>query len=258
LPLSERLEADFPSIRRFEAAGFRAWPASSVHYDGAWVIRLTPDHPAKRLNSVNPLDPRDVSGLENRIEEAARRFEACGKRLTFRLSPLSGQTIQQHFDRRGWSRFSESIVMRLPLSKGMLAGAVDQVPLKDVGRFTNAAMKVHGFDAAIRDGLHNVIVRLEPEAGLFVVERSDTPITTAICVHDRDLAGLFEIATASTERGKGFGRRIILSALKWAWLHGARMAWLQVEADNQAGRALYESLGFTEVYCYHYRQPPEV
>ena len=43
--------------RRFEAAGFRAWPAASVHYDGTWVIRLTAGHTAKRLNSVNPLDP---------------------------------------------------------------------------------------------------------------------------------------------------------------------------------------------------------
>jgi hypothetical protein len=24
-------------VRRFEAAGFRAWPAASVHYDGTWL-----------------------------------------------------------------------------------------------------------------------------------------------------------------------------------------------------------------------------
>ena len=47
-------------VRRYEAAGFRAWPAAAVHYDGTWVVRLTAGHPAKRLNSVNPLDPGDI------------------------------------------------------------------------------------------------------------------------------------------------------------------------------------------------------
>ena len=50
---------------------------------------------------------------------------------------------------------------------------------------------------------------------------------------------------------------LILSALKWARLRGAREAWLQVEADNAPALALYRSLGFDEVYRYHYRRPPE-
>ena len=70
------------------------------------------------------------------------------------------------------------------------------------------------------------------------------------------LAGLFEIATHPAERGKGFARRIVLSALKWARLRGARQAWLQVEADNRPARRLYEAIGFREVYRYHYRRPP--
>ena len=84
----------------------------------------------------------------------------------------------------------------------------------------------------------------------------DKPLASAICVHDGDLAGLFEIATDAGERGKGHGRRLVLSALKWARLRGARQAWLQVEADNAPALALYASLGFDEVYRYHYRQPP--
>ena len=59
-----------PSVRRFEAAGFRAWPAASVHYDGTWAIRLTAGHPAKRLNSINPLDPGDCDNLAERVAKA--------------------------------------------------------------------------------------------------------------------------------------------------------------------------------------------
>ena len=81
------------TVRRFEAAGFRAWPAASVHYDGTWAIRLTAGHPAKRLNSVNPLDPGDVANPAERIARAARRFAAYGRPLTFRMSPLSGNAL---------------------------------------------------------------------------------------------------------------------------------------------------------------------
>ena len=62
--------------------------------------------------------------------------------------------------------------------------------------------------------------------------------------------------TSAAVRGQGHGRSLVLSALKWARLRGARQAWLQVEAANQPALALYRSLGFEEVYPYHYRRPP--
>lgn len=246
---------DLPAVRRFEAAGFRAWPAATIEYDGTWAIRLTASHPAKRLNSVNPLDPNDLSRLEQRVARAARRFKAYGRPLTFRMSPLAGAKLTAHLDSLGWSRFDESLVMRLPLASLDLGAAIDQIPLKDVGQFVDAALKVHGYEPAIRPGLTEVIEAIEPDAGLFVTERGNTLLSTAICVVDRDLAGLFEIATEAKERGHGHARAILLSALKWARGKGARTAWLQVEASNKPAVKLYKSMGFEEVYRYVYRRP---
>ena len=242
--------------RRFEAAGFRAWPAASVHYDGTWVIRLTAGHAAKRLNSVNPLDPGDSQGISERISRAGRRFEAYGRPLIFRMSPLAGETLSRYLDGEGWQRFSESLVLAMPLAEASVAGAMNQIPLKDMGRFITAAIRIHGRDPAMRPGLTEIISSIEPEAGLFVLEEVGEPVASAICVHDGELAGLFEIATAEGERRKGYARRLILSALKWARLRGATIAWLQVEADNEPALSLYRSLGFAEVYRYHYRALP--
>lgn len=247
---------ELATVRRFEAAGFRAWPASSTHYDGTWLVRLNAGHPAKRLNSVNPLDPGDFMNIVERIARAERRFEAYARPVTFRVSPLAGDKLVRHLDQEGWSRFSESIVMRCSLSDQLFDDALDQIPLKDVARFTGAAIPVHGLDPALRPGLSEIISSIEPEAGLFVLDGGDNPVSTAICVHDGDLAGLFEIATRDGERGRGFGRRIVRSALKWAAQRGAKHGWLQVEADNAAALALYRSMGFTEAYRYHYRRPP--
>jgi ribosomal protein S18 acetylase RimI-like enzyme len=244
------------TVRRYEAAGFRAWPAATIHYDGTWAVRLTAGLPAKRLNSVNPLDPSDVDRLPERIGRAARRFDAYGRPLTFRMSPLAGAALSAHFDAEGWSRFDESLVMRMTLTEASVDGALDQIPLKDIGRFIGASMKVHESDPSLRPGLSEIIGAIQPEAGLFVLERDEDPLATLICVHDGDLAGLFEVATAREARQQGHGRNLILSALKWARLRGARRAWLQVEADNAPALALYGSLGFETVYAYHYRRPP--
>lgn len=249
-------DSDLAAVRRYEAAGFRSWPAASVRYDGTWVVRLTPDHPAKRLNSVNPLDPNDTADIPARIARIATEFSGLGKPLTFRLSPLSGEVLGRHFDREGWSRFSESVVMELPITPALVRGAMDQIPLKDVGRFMQAASTVHQLDPAIAHGLAGVISAITPNVGLFVLDRGKEPVTTLVCVQDGELAGLFEVATAEAERGMGHGRRAILSALRWARIGGARKAWLQVEADNAIAVGLYRSMGFAEVYRYHYRRPP--
>lgn len=250
-------KTDLATVRQFEAAGFRAWPASAVHYDGTWVVRLTAGHPAKRLNSVNPLDPGDVRDLPERIIRAGRRFEAYGRPLTFRLSPLAGRPLERHLEADGWDAFDDSLVMQLDLDNDAVHGAMDQIPMKDMGRFVSAAMTTQDADPALRPGLSEIIGAIQPEAGLFVLEQGEEPLATAICVHDGELAGLFEVATAAAQRGRGNGRRLLLSALKWARLRGARKAWLQVEAGNFAARRLYETLGFAELYRYHYRRKRE-
>lgn len=249
--------AELATIRRFEGAGFRAWPAASVHYDGTWAIRLTAGHPARRLNSVNPLDPGDDHHLEERIARVAQRFAAYGRPITFRISPLCAPAISRHLDEKGWQAAGHSLVMRLPLDEGNAGRAMDQIPLKDLNRFVSAAFEVHGYEEALRPGFAEVVKSIKPNAGLFILEHEGAPVATAICVHDGQLAGLFEVATTQAQRGKGFGRRMLLSALKWAYARGARQAWLQVEADNAPALGLYRSLGFCEVYGYHYRQPAE-
>lgn len=248
---------DLPEVRRFEAAGFRAWPATSVRYDGTWVIRLTEGHPSKRLNSVSLLDPGDLNDLEARIERAGRCFASYGRPLIFRISPLAGTAIPAHLDQRGWRRFGESIVMRLDLASADLDHVIDQIPMKDVARFVAAAASVRADEPVRRPGLADIVTAIPAEAGLFVQESEGMAIATAICVHDGDLAGLFEIIVRSGWRHRGHGRSIVQAALKWAHLRGASTAWLQVEADNEAAVSLYRSLGFTEVYRYHYRSPAE-
>jgi len=256
--MPERSMPDLARVRRLEALGFRAWPAASVRYDGSWQIRLTAGHPARRLNSVNPLDPSDDHDIARRVAGIVARFRSFGRRPIFRLTPLSPGHVAAWLDEAGWDRAGESLVMSASISALDLEDAIDQLPTRDIGRYVDAALATGDRAATIRPGLSEILSSIRPSTGLFVREAFDgEAASTVICVHDGDHAGILDLASAERVRRQGHGRAVLLSALKWARFHGARHVWLQVEADNPAARRLYADLGFDEVYRYHYRLAPE-
>jgi len=249
---------ELPLVRRLEAISFRSWPATTTVFDGTWVIRLSARHSSKRANSVNPLDRGDQSDLSNRVARAARRFQGFGRPLVFRQSPLAPPQLDNFFDAGGWRRFDETRVMVLDFKNAELTGAVDQLPLKDVGRWIDQCIAMGSVTKDDKPGLSELIGLVEGDVGLFLSEDSlGVPLSAAMAVRYGEFVGLFEIVSNPDMRQLGLGRRMVRTALLWGRERGARQAWLQVVANNQAANNLYESEGFSEVYRYVYRQAPE-
>jgi len=240
-------------VRRMEAVSFRAWPAASVHYDGSWAVRLTASHPSRRLNSVNPLDPADHIDIEARIARAAHRFRSYDRSLVFRLSPLAPPPLEQHFDALGWKRVDETDVMLAELSQMGLEGGIDLLPLRDINRYVDASIVISGEEPDRKPGLTEVIESIRPPHGMFVLEDANGPVASCLCVHDNDLAGLFDMAVRSDAQGLGYGRAVLRGALRWAAGQGAAKSWLQVEKSNMPAASLYRTMGFDTVYSYVYR-----
>jgi ribosomal protein S18 acetylase RimI-like enzyme len=246
-------DPNLPLVRRLEAVGFRAWPASSVVYDGSWQIRLTGSHPSKRLNCLVALDPSDHRDIALRLEKAARRFEAHGRPLLIRQTPLSPKLLVDHLAENGWECFEEVVTMTCDLTTLELPDTMDHLPTHDIGRFVDADIAVHDADPALKPALAEIITSIKPPAGLFVIEDPETgPVAATLCVQDNDLAGLMSLAVRADRRGQGLGVEILSTALRWARMRGARTAWLQVVSDNEAALALYRKMGFAEAYRYHY------
>lgn len=63
-------------------------------------------------------------------------------------------------------------------------------------------------------------------------------------------AGLFAVEVAPLRRRQGLGLAVSAAALRWAAGQGARHAYLQVAAGNDAARSLYERLGFAVHHHY--------
>ncbi len=70
------------------------------------------------------------------------------------------------------------------------------------------------------------------------------------------MIGLFDIVTLPAERGRGYGRAVTGALLDWGRREGATGSYIQVRAENPIARSLYASLGYEQVYAYHYRMPP--
>lgn len=241
-------------VRRLEAVSFRAWPAASVHFDGAWQIRLTAGHPSRRLNSVNPLDPSDDVNIVRRVAAACRRFDAYDRPAVFRLTPLAPPSLVQHLDSDNWAERDETAVMSVDLADLALKDARDLLPVRDIGRYVDASLAVHGRAVTLKPGLTEVLHAVRPELGLFLMaDEAQRPVATIMSVHDNDLVGLFELCVRADMRGMGLARTITAAALRWARLRGAQRAWLQVEAANAPAYELYRSFGFDETYRYFYR-----
>lgn len=241
-------------VRQLEAVGFRAWPAASVYYDGTWAIRMTAAYPSRRLNSINPLDPGDTRDIPKRVELAVRRFRAHGRVPCVRVSPLAPPALEAYLEGLGWKRKHETIVMTADLAAMDLLKAVDRASLEDIGHFVDASLSIHERPEELRSGFSQLLKSIHSNRGMFVLEEGGRAVSNVLCVQDGAMAGLFDVATLRDVRRKGHGRDLVASALKWAAKLGAGMAWLQIEADNVAGLALYERFGFQEAYGYAYRE----
>ncbi len=251
-------KANLPLVRRLEAVGFRAWPASSVQYDGSWQVRLTAGHPSNRLNSIVPLDPSDHRDVEIRLAKASRKFEAYGRPAVLRQTPLASPVLIDLVRAEGWQPFDETIVMTCDLTHAELPDTLDHLPTHDIGRFVDANLATDQVSAKLKPALAEIINAIKPPSGLFMIDDQKAgPVATVICVQDNDLAGIMSLSVTPSRRREGLGLEILTSALRWARMRSARTAWLQVKATNEAALKLYDRFGFQEAYRYSYwRQEP--
>ncbi|MCO6188197.1 GNAT family N-acetyltransferase [Rhizobium sp. L1K21] len=244
---------NLPTVRRFEAAGFRAWPAEVVRYDGSWQIRQSPGNLTKRANCLVPLDPGDTGNIEQRLAAIEASFAAADIPFVVKETPLCAPDVNAVLEKNGFVAEAESIVQTMRLEGSQIDAGVDLLPSQDAVLFADACAEIDSKFARSYDAMLRMIEAIEPEKGMFFTEHEGAGVqAVTLCVRDGNLAGLQQVAVLPEMRHKGIGLAITAGALRWAKLRGALTAWLQVEASNEAGIALYKKLGFEEAYRYRY------
>ena len=105
--------------------------------------------------------------------------------------------------------------------------------------------------------MRRMLAAIAAPAGFAFVEAGGRPMAMAIGAVEGDHMGLFDVLVMPEARRRGLARKITESLYAWAGGHGARFAYLQVVATNQAAMPLYAGQGFRTVYEYEYRVPPQ-
>ena len=251
-------------IRAVEEASLNAWPAHQTVVDRGWLLRFAGGH-TRRANSVNPIyatgDMTDFSEVREQIRRCEECYRSRGQPVVFKITPLvKPADLDAHLDRLGYRAEASTGVWLAPLEQPSLhrgSFQADGMQVKCETTFSESWLAdfvtfSQTTDAAV-PALRRILKQILPLHCFITLYHQSTPVACGLGVVEGALLGLFDIVTAASARGKGYGTQLLLALPAWGKDNGAAYAYLQVMDENIPAQRLYEKRGFTEIYKYWYR-----
>lgn len=240
--------------RRVEEASLNAWPALQQLLLDGWVVRFARGF-TKRANSIVPLYPAQQDALA-KIRYCENLYAREQLKTIFRLTTVvESDPLDALLEARGYQRVDFTRVLMRDLADARFAAHAAFVQLPRA-QWLEAYARIAAVPAAGQQ-LHALLlagIRTEHVFGM--IANTDGPVACGIAVVERELVGLFDIVTDPDARRHGHARALVESLLGWAASRGAHNAYLQVVNTNEPGRALWQQLGFGDLYHYWYRVAP--
>ena len=242
-----------PFLSRIEDAGLNASAPPEQRWLDGWMLRFCPGK-AKRARCINALCEGRLP-LAERLALAAAAFHEHGLPLVVRITPFTPPTdLEATLAVKGWRRFDDTRGMvwrNLPSPDPARRNLKPQAVSAD--EYARIVGALRGSSVA-HQAAHARRLRTAPVPFQgFVVRDGAVVLACGQFAREGDLVGLFDVFTALPARGQGLARPLCAWMLDRAPEQRARHAYLQVDADNAAARAVYQRLGFADAYGYHYR-----
>jgi ribosomal protein S18 acetylase RimI-like enzyme len=253
-------------LSRIEDAGLNASAPPQQRWVDGWLLRFSPGK-AKRARCIQPVADGRLP-LAERLALCQAVFEAAGLPAVVRLTPFSRPLgLDDRLAALGWHRQDDTRVMVAPqcpaldqpLPPGLVLQQLDAHAYAEVVGALRGSPPAQRLAHAQRLALSPV-----PYQGWALRQSAPGPADSLehgpvlVCgqsAAEADLVGLYDVFTHPQARGRGLARLLCSRLLAQAHAAGARVAYLQVEADNHPARAVYHGLGFADAYAYHYRSP---
>jgi ribosomal protein S18 acetylase RimI-like enzyme len=242
---------------RAEDAGLNASaPPQQLWLDG-WLVRFSPGK-AKRARCVNALASGRLS-VVHKLARAESVFARAQLPMVVRITPFTRPAgLDTELAARGFGAIDDTRVMIAPalthlrapaLPPGFKWAALGHAAMAEaVGALRGSPLSQR---AAQAERLASSPV---PFTALAIKREGDgVLIACGQSASEGDLAGLYDVFVSPAMRGRGLAAALCTKLLTNAREAGAKSAYLQVEADNAAARAVYAKLGFADGYGYHYR-----
>ncbi len=253
------------SARALEGVTARDWPAAKDAWLGGWWLRAADGFTA-RANSVRPLD-RPGCALDDALEHVTAWYGE--QQLLPRIRVVTGSSLDRELAYRGWVASYLTCVCTATvatLERQASAGGV-VIDLSAAPAAAWLALFRGGgappIAAQILTGPEQVVFATAGEAASeSLAAGAAGAAAPALGIGRASVEGewmtVSAVEVADHARRRGIGRAIMAALAAWGAGHGAKRCCLEVLADNDAGRALYASLGFRLHHRYVYRQPPMV
>ncbi|MZE49690.1 GNAT family N-acetyltransferase [Streptomyces sp. SID5477] len=231
----------------------RAWRPVESERLGGWELRAAGGF-TRRANSVLPLGDPGLP-LDEALAAVRRWYGERG--LPAYVQTATGaegtqELLCAELERRGWVREVTAEVWT-----GGLA------PVADLAEGTGVVLSREADEAWLaryrRKGVSDVALRVlgsGPSVWFATVPGADDPAAIGRCVVDGRWASFAAVEVDPARRRRGLATAVMAALARRALDEGASAAWLQVETDNAAARALYARMGFAAHHAYHhYREP---
>lgn len=245
-------------LSRVEDAGINASAPPQQRWVDGWLLRYSPGK-AKRARCVQAVAAGRLP-LNDRLALCRAVFADAGLPMMVRITPFSLPVgLDDALAAQGYHRLDDTRVMvtTTPTGQAPALPAGLHLALLAPEDFAEVVGGLRGSPAGQRQAQAQRL-RSSPVAyqGWVLRRADDGPVQACAQVAtEAGMVGLYDVFTAPQARGQGLARLLCGHLLAQAVAAGARTAYLQVEADNAAARAIYHRLGFTDAFAYHYRTP---
>lgn len=246
-------------LSRIEDAGLNASAPPQQRWIDGWLVRFSPGK-AQRARCINAVSA-GLLPVGEKLAICDALYRQSGLRMLMRITPFSQPPdLDGWLGQHGFQRFGQTAVM---VCDAIPDGPMEPPP--EALRFESASSEAYahilgnlrgttyGGCTAHAERLTNCPV---PLRRTLLRGADGTVKACALSALEGDLVGLYDVFTADAARGRGLARWLCARLLAEARQQGAKVAYLQVEAQNHAALKLYRRLGFVEAYSYHYRALP--
>ena len=250
-------------VHRLEELAANAWPAEVVQPLDGWRLRFT-QGVSRRANSVWPNQNDDHYPLAEKValvEEfysryhLPARYQICPAAQPAELDAiLAGHGYTVDASTRVQTAEVTTILERASNNTGatITLAATLTPPWLDAQR---QLARLDERTATVRQGILERIGGDSRAVPVFALAEQEGELTgTGLGVYEDGRLGVFNMITDSRYRRQGVATAVVHRLAQWGQGQGAKQVYLQVMENNAPAKDLYQGLGFTTLYRYHYRE----
>ncbi len=255
--MGEAKDPDREQARFLEALAVAAWPPAAQEELAGWQLGFDRGV-TRRANSTLPNRMTPGTDPEALIAEVERRYRARELAPCFKISPAATpDDLDRRLVARDYAAEGESLVLTAkPVTARKAAFPAPGIEISLLAEPAPAWCdtcwpEADPAEAEARAAIAGRI--LAPRAFALAMIEGQPAGAAAIACHD-GWACITAVNTLGAWRRRGVALALMAGSTDWAIRQGAEGLYLQVEAENEAARALYDRLGFGIAYPYHYRR----